>query len=241
MLPCLILAGGLGTRLRPVLGDALPKAMASIAGQPFLSWMLRWLCSQGATEVVISVGYGRDLIKDSFRNHSLGVSISYVEEDEPLGTGGAIMHALKTYGAQRMIVMNGDTLCNLRLRDLLTFFDATSADLVVAATKVPSATRYGKIEFDARSRRLSAFDVTSNITEGFINAGVYAVDGARLLSMEVPQKFSLERDLLRRCVNTLNVRVFPEITEFIDIGIPSDYNRAQSLIPRMLEKPDILS
>ncbi|KVL37612.1 nucleotidyl transferase [Burkholderia sp. MSMB1835] len=234
MLPCLILAGGLGTRLRPVLGDALPKALASIDGEPFLGWMLRGLQQQGVTEVVLSLGYGSGPIKSFVTSRDFGIAISVIEEDEPLGTGGAIVHALKAHGARDMIVMNGDTWSDLDLRALSAFHHATRPDLVVAATCVDDASRYGTLEFDATSRRLSAFR-EKRPARGYINAGTYVVDASKLLGFALPEKFSFEQDFLAERVGALDIRVFPEVTSFIDIGVPADYRRAQTAIPPMLE------
>lgn len=237
MLPCLILAGGLGTRLRPVLGENLPKALASIDGQPFLSWVLRWLEQQRVTDVVLSLGHGRGEITNWLSQQSLGLSVTIIEEDEPLGTGGAIVHALKTCGEPQMIVLNGDTITDLALCGLAEFFDATGADLAIAATRVVDASRYGTLEFDVSSRRLIAFAEKRPAQEpGFINAGVYAIDAGRLLDFHLPERFSFESDFLRHQVTSLDIRVFPEITKFIDIGIPSDYARAQQVVPLMLEQ-----
>lgn len=234
MLPCLILAGGLGTRLRPVLGDTMPKALASIGGEPFLCWMLRGLRQQGVTEVVLSLGYGSGPIKALVTSRDFGIAISVVEEDEPLGTGGAIVHALKAHHASDMIVMNGDTWSNLDLRALSAFYRATRPDLVVAATRVDDASRYGTLDFDATSRRLSAF-VEKRPTQGYINAGTYVVNARTLLGFALPAKFSFEQDFLGERVDALDIRVFPEVTAFIDIGVPADYRRAQTVIPPMLE------
>ncbi|EML1596664.1 NTP transferase domain-containing protein [Burkholderia sp. KCJ3K979] len=234
MLPCLILAGGLGTRLRPVLGDALPKALALIDGEPFLAWMLRGLQQQGVTEVVLSLGYGSDPIKSFVTSRDFGIAVSVIEEDEPLGTGGAIVHALNAHGARDMIVMNGDTLSNLDLRALAAFHHAMRPDLVVAATRVDDASRYGTLEFDATSRRLSAFR-EKRPAPGYINAGTYVVNARKLLGFALPVKFSFEQDFLAERVDALDIRVFPEVTAFIDIGVPADYRRAQTVIPLMLE------
>ena len=234
MLPCLILAGGLGTRLRGVLDADMPKALASIGGEPFLCWMLRGLLQQGVTDVVLSLGYGSSQIKDLLKSRHFGMAISFIEEDEPLGTGGAIVHAMKTYGAPDMIVMNGDTLSNLDLRKLSEFYHSRRPDLVVAATQVHDASRYGTLDFDATSRRLSAFR-EKRPAQGFINAGTYAINARKLLSFDLPAKFSFEQEFLSEQVSTLDIRVFPQVTEFIDIGIPTDYVRAQTIIPLMLE------
>jgi D-glycero-alpha-D-manno-heptose 1-phosphate guanylyltransferase len=235
MLPCLILAGGLGTRLRSVLGDELPKALAPVNGRPFLWWLLLWLSQQGITDVILSVGYGQKPIKESISRERFGMSITFVEENEPLGTGGAIVNAVKIYGAPEMIVLNGDSLSDLHLRGLAEFFEATRCDIAIAATQVPQGSRYGMLGFNDQSRRLQAFDKIGQ-THGFVNAGVYAVSTSQLLAFDVPKKFSFEQDFLRHQVDALDIRVFPEITEFIDIGVPSDYERSQTIVPRLLRK-----
>ena len=232
-LPCLILAGGLGTRLRSVLGEEFPKALASIKGQPFLSWLLQCLSQQGFTEVVLSVGYGRDRIKESLCRTSFNLSITLIEEDEPLGTGGAIKNALKVYGAPEMIVLNGDSMSDVRLGGLQDFFHMMRSDLVLAAAQVEDASRYASLRFDATSRRLHSLGENCG-ERGYINAGVYAINVARLLSIDTPKKFSFEHDFLRYQLKTLDIRVFPNITQFIDIGIPLDYERAQIVVPQLL-------
>ncbi|SAL32738.1 D-glycero-d-manno-heptose 1-phosphate guanosyltransferase [Caballeronia telluris] len=234
VLPCLILAGGLGTRLRPVLGDEMPKALASIGGRPFLSWMLHRLVQQGAPEIVLAIGHGQRHIRDFVASSRDGIEVSFVEEHEPLGTGGAIVHALRAHGAPDMIVMNGDTISNLDLRGLSAFHRSTKADLVIAATTVPDGSRYGTLAFDAQTRRLRAFHEKRE-GHGFINAGTYTLRAASVLACELPKRFSFEQDFLAKRVAAMDMRVFPDVTEFIDIGIPQDYARAQTVIPQMLE------
>jgi D-glycero-alpha-D-manno-heptose 1-phosphate guanylyltransferase len=235
--PCLVLAGGLGTRLRSVMGNETPKVLAPVDGQPFLSWLLRWLAQQGVTDVVLSVGHGRARIKNLFREQCFGMSLTFVEEDEPLGTGGAIIHALEgcnTCGAPKLVVMNGDTMSNLDLRGMVEFSKSTASDLVVAGACVQDSSRYGALSFDLTSRRLWSFDEKNATKSGYINAGVYVIDPARLLRFPTPRRFSFEMDFLNVQIERLDIRVFPEVTEFIDIGIPLDYVRAQKVVPRLL-------
>jgi D-glycero-alpha-D-manno-heptose 1-phosphate guanylyltransferase len=233
-LPCLILAGGLGTRLRSVLGDECPKALAPVGGRPFLGWLLQALARQGVPEAVLSLGFGRDAIKDFIAWTCPDIKVTFVEEPEPLGTGGAIAHALRTHGAPAMVVMNGDTLCELDMQAFCTDFHTSNADLVMAAKRVSDASRYGTLDFDAHSLRLSAFNEKYE-GDGHINAGTYAIDAARLLTRNLPEKFSFEREFLSTSLDTLDVRVFPDVGEFIDIGIPQDYARAQTFIPQLFQ------
>jgi D-glycero-alpha-D-manno-heptose 1-phosphate guanylyltransferase len=233
-LPCLILAGGLGTRLRSVLGDACPKALAPVAGRPFLGWLLQSLARQGVPEAVLSLGFGRDSIKEYVASACPEIAVSFVEEREPLGTGGAIVHALRTYGAPAMTVMNGDTLCELDLHALCGFFLDSKADLVMAATRVEDASRYGTIDFGQHTRRLYAFK-EKRAGAGYINAGTYVVDAQRLLARALPEKFSFEQDFLGASLDSIDVRVFSEVGDFIDIGVPQDFTRAQTFIPQLFQ------
>jgi D-glycero-alpha-D-manno-heptose 1-phosphate guanylyltransferase len=233
-LPCLILAGGLGTRLRSVLGDECPKALAPVGGRPFLGWLLQSLARQGVPDVVLSLGFGRDAIKDFIAAARPELPVSFVEEYEPLGTGGAIMHALRTHGAPAMAVMNGDTLCDLDLQAFSARYHASNADLVMAATRVNDASRYGTLEFDHATQRLTAFREKRE-GSGYINAGVYAVDATRLMMRDLPEKFSFERDFLGASLDKLDVRVYADVGEFIDIGVPHDYARAQTFIPHLFQ------
>lgn len=233
--PCLVLAGGLGTRLRSVLGERLPKALAPVQGQPFLDWLLKALARQGVTEVIISVGHGREEIAAWLASRTLDVDVTLIEEHEPLGTGGAIAHALRMSGAPQMIVMNGDTITDVNVSGLAAFFSETGADLVIAATEVADASRYGALNFDASSGRLSKFE-EKQAASGFINAGVYLVDASRMLSFDLPVHFSFEKDFLHQRATELDIRIFPEVREFIDIGVPADYQRAQTVIPQLVEK-----
>jgi D-glycero-alpha-D-manno-heptose 1-phosphate guanylyltransferase len=232
MLPCLILAGGSGTRLRSVLGDECPKALAPVGGRPFLGWLLQALARQGVSEAVLSVGFGRDSIKQFIASSGSEIAVSFVEEHEPLGTGGAIVHAMRTHGAPEMIVLNGDTLCDLDLNALCAYFYASDADMVMAAARVADASRYGTLSFDEESRRLNAFKEKQE-GAGFVNAGVCVIDADCLIKREMPERFSFERDFLETSLQTVDVRVYAEVDAFIDIGVPQDYARAQTFIPQL--------
>ena len=131
----------------------------------------------------------------------------------------------------------GANLCALGLIAIYTlaaFYAANKPDLAMAATLVADASRYGTIDFDPATQRLTAFR-EKRPGQGFINAGTYVVNAARLMSFDLPPKFSFEQHFLGKHVETLDIRVFPEVAEFIDIGIPADYERAQTVVPAMME------
>ncbi|MCS7148980.1 MAG: nucleotidyltransferase family protein [Geminocystis sp.] len=231
---CLILAGGLGTRLRGVIGD-IPKPMASINGKPFLEFLLSYLSSQGMERIVLSVGYLKEKIIKHFRSSFMGMEIVYSVEDEPLGTGGAILKARDLLG-EAFFVLNGDTLFKVDLRGLYEFYKQKQADLVIALKYMEDCGRYGSVVIDYNSR-VRGFVEKGKSNEGLINGGVYVVSKGILDKVNFSVPFSWERDFLERYYEAFNFYGLPCDGYFIDIGIPEDYSRANYELPRL----DIIS
>jgi D-glycero-alpha-D-manno-heptose 1-phosphate guanylyltransferase len=232
MIEVIVLAGGEGKRLRPVVRD-VPKPMADVAGRPFLWWLMDRLHQQQARRVVLSVGYKADAIQDYFGEQFQGMGIAYSVESEPLGTGGAIRLALEQATQAQVIVMNGDTYTDLDLRNFITKFQSTGSDLAIAATHLDNVGRYGAISIDETSDRLIRFEEKQRSSAGYINAGVYCLRPDIFRKYGVPAKFSFERDFLSERLAELNPVVFKETRAFIDIGVPEDYALAQTVIPAL--------
>lgn len=229
-----MLAGGPGTRLRPVLPD-LPKPMAPIQGRPFLAYLLDNLIAQGIRRVVLSVGYRRERIQDFFGNAYGGLTIDYAIEGQPLGTGGAIALALPLLEGSEGFVLNGDTYLELDFRAMAAAYRASAdGSLMMAVRNVPDATRYGRV------------DVVDDCVQGFfpggggagtINAGVYLMPRGLFDGHSLPTSFSFEQDFLRPQVRTLKPRAFPCSGIFIDIGVPEDYAEAQRVLSAIQASP----
>ncbi|SKC81929.1 D-glycero-alpha-D-manno-heptose 1-phosphate guanylyltransferase [Burkholderia sp. CF099] len=233
MIPAIVLAGGLGTRLRSVVPD-LPKPMAEVAGKPFLWWVLRRLEQQGIGDVYLSVGYKREVIEAYFGVKFGALNVHYVVEDEPLGTGGAIAKAFDTIGGEEAFVLNGDTMTIVEFADLRSAA-ASDVDLTMAVAKLDDVARYGAVDFDATSmRRVTAFREKGQTGAGFINAGVYLVKRDALKRYPLPEKFSFEQDFLHAHLADLRVSAVPAVSQLIDIGVPDDYALAQTLVPKMV-------
>lgn len=231
MFEAIVLAGGLGTRLRSVVND-LPKPMAPVADKPFLAWLLTYLRQQGVRHVILAVCYKADLIKAYFGQHYEGLDISYVVETEPQGTGGAVRDALKLAQSDRVFVLNGDSICDINLASLRakTIIDPASVGLFVH--QVPDVSRYGAIDINGHGQ-IIAFSEKGKTGPGFINAGVY--DLPRSLANRLPAQgaFSLESFLMGQDRPKTMVGA-PTGAFFIDIGIPEDYARAQISLPRWI-------
>jgi D-glycero-alpha-D-manno-heptose 1-phosphate guanylyltransferase len=228
-LRAVILAGGLGTRLRPAVGDT-PKVMAPVAGRPFLEHVLGQLDAQGFVEVVLAVGYRKELIAAHFGASFRGLSLRYSEEQAPLGTGGAVRKALPLAGPGPCFVLNGDTWLALDHADMLRAHLASGAMLSMAVRAVPDVARYGAVRLE--DSRVTRFEEKGRTGPGFINAGVYLLQPDLLAGPHLPEAFSFEADFLAARLPALAPLAWIADGPFIDIGIPEDYQRAQAMFAR---------
>lgn len=222
-----VLCGGLGTRLRSVSSD-LPKPMVDVAGRPFLEYILDYLIEQGVTKAVLAVSYKKEVIIEHFGNQYKSLSLSYSEESTPLGTGGAVnksIHQLVGHPDQLALVINGDTLVEYQLGDMLSDLNKNNADLVMSLKAMEDTSRYGRV--NVNNRNVTQFEEKKGGVPGLINAGVYLFNTH--LQDEFPRQetFSFENDVLENLVHTH--RVLASVTNgyFIDIGVPDDFNKAQ--------------
>lgn len=228
----IILAGGFGTRLREAVPD-LPKPMAPIAGRPFLAWQLDYLIAAGIKSFILSVGYKAETIADYFGESYRGCPITYVKEDEPLGTGGAIRLALASAAQERVFICNGDTLCAADFAALRARSGHTSDAISVLVKHVDNAGRYGAIRFDAATQLITHFGEKSSSDAGFINAGIYDVPRNLFDRFELAAPFSFESSVLQVLVGkSLYAQASGDF--FIDIGIKEDYLAGQTAIPAFI-------
>nr|WP_281355347.1 nucleotidyltransferase family protein [Candidatus Methylobacter favarea] len=232
MRPILILAGGFGTRLKSVVPD-LPKTLADIHGKPFLWWLLRQLENEGAKDIYLSVGYLHEHIQSFFGSKFNQVNLHYIIEAEPLGTGGAILNACQQIPEQEMVILNGDTLAMINLRQFIEFASDYSSRLFMAVAKVNDSGRYGTILLND-NQQITGFAEKGKMGPGLINAGVYLLDKSLFNAFDLPQKFSFETDLLAKHIHQLDLIAYDQVADFIDIGIPEDYAIAQQKIPAMV-------
>jgi D-glycero-alpha-D-manno-heptose 1-phosphate guanylyltransferase len=230
MIEVIVLAGGQGTRLRPIIRD-LPKPMADIAGRPFLWWLMTLLHQQCVGRVILSVGYRSAVIQDYLGSSFDSMQISYCVESESLGTGGAMKLALEEASETQVIVLNGDTYTDLSFRDLISRFDLAGTDLAV--TYLNDVTRYGAIVIDEKSSTITGFDEKQGLAAGYINAGIYCLRRDIFVRYPTPAKFSFERDFLPKKLGMLRAIAVKGVRAFIDIGVPGDYRLAQTLIPTL--------
>lgn len=222
----IVLAGGLGTRLRQVVAD-VPKPMAPVAGRPFLEILLGSLAQKGFSRAVLSLGFMAEKITGHFGAHFKGLNLTYVVEDTPLGTGGAIRLAATACAQDHVFIFNGDTYLDLEVELLEQQWQASRHPIVVGR-QVPDTTRYGRLVVDGK--RITSFAEKGIAGSGLINAGCYVLATDALAQLPLHQPFSIETDYLVPEVRRATVEVFETEGVFIDIGIPEDYARAQTLL-----------
>ena len=225
-----VLAGGLGTRLRQVVQD-VPKPMADISGTPFLALILENLIAYGADEFILCVSHLRHVIRGYFGDSFHGVPVRYSVEEEPLGTGGAVKQAVELFGLSDILVVNGDTFVQA---DYARFWKECAGEpLSVLLKAVDNADRYGRVEVQD-DRIISFKEKSANGLAGLINAGVYRMESG--LFQEMPRRFSLEKDFLEPHVNELRPYVFLAGDYFIDIGIPESYAQACRELQQLVQR-----
>lgn len=220
----IILAGGLGTRLRSAVPD-LPKCMAPVAGKPFLFHLIGFLLEQGVERFIFSLGYMNEVIRESLlKNHPL-LDYQLSIEEEPLGTGGAIRLALVKSSARNVLVVNGDTMFKINTNQLLAIHHAHNAACTLALKPMEKFDRYGVVEID-KDGHIHSFREKKYYESGLINGGVYALNVSWFLSLKLPEKFSFEKDYLEQHYQTEKMIGIIQDEYFVDIGIPSDLARA---------------
>lgn len=222
----IVLAGGFGTRLQSVVPDA-PKPMAPVGGRPFLEILLCHLERQGFDRVTMSVGYLSHLIVNHFGPKFGGIELTYAVEPEPLGTGGAVVLAQRECANHHVFVFNGDTYLDFDAKAVEALWRRKGNPIVMACQVLDTA-RYGRLLVERD--RVRGFSEKGSSGPGLINAGAYLLGPRDLAAWPAGVKFSLEQDYLVPAVTTREINCYVDTRNFIDIGVPEDYFRAEAVI-----------
>jgi D-glycero-alpha-D-manno-heptose 1-phosphate guanylyltransferase len=235
MKEAIILAGGLGTRLREAVPD-LPKCMAPVAGRPFISYVIDHLRMQGVERFVFSLGYKWGVIENYLLMQYSTLQYNTVIEDEPLGTGGAIRLALQKTTGKNVLIANGDTLFKVNLEAILKVHLDHQSYCTLALKPMRDFDRYGVVTTDNDGRIIS-FQEKKIYAEGLINGGLYILDKLKFLEHNFDTVFSFEKDYLEKYCTQDPFYASVQDGYFIDIGIPEDFQRAQADLHKAL--PDL--
>ena len=235
----IVLAGGLGTRLRSVLPDQ-PKCLAPVADRPFLFHVINYWRSQGIERFVFSLGYKHDQIQAYLSKHFPTLNYETVIEQEPLGTGGAITLALRSCLQPQVLVLNGDTLFRGDLHIAARLHAEQHANCTILLKPLTHFDRYGVVHTNSNGQ-IQSFQEKQAVSSGEINAGVYLLDKQKMLEEELPLKYSFEKDFLERFVTERKFFGIAQDVYFRDIGIPEDHQladrelRAIPLVPERID------
>ena len=221
----IILAGGLGTRLRSEV-DHIPKSMALIAEKPFLEFQLDQFIAQGVTRFILSVGYLSQHIQRHFQDNYKGCEIVYAVEKERLGTGGAIKYAMQFVEGSDVVIANGDSLFMADLQAQYRYHVSHNADATLALKSMTNFERYGTVQL-ARDTRITSFEEKKPTTQGLINGGLYIFNVRAFHAANLPDICSIEKDFFEASVRQLKFHGFVSDRYFLDIGIPEDFKKAQ--------------
>lgn len=224
-----ILCGGKGERLRPLMSDR-PKPLAEIDGRPFLDILIDYVASFGFRRFILCIGYMGDMLRQHYQNYKKGdvsLTILFSEEKKPMGTAGAIKNAQPFIKSNPLLVMNGDSFCQLNLNEFISFHIKKKALFSIVVSNIHNTRNCGKVVLD-KSGRVIGFSekIKSKSASNFANVGIYLLD--KVIFSEIPEdkKCLLEYEIFPKIVNK---RFYGFITQegFIDIGTPERFKQAQ--------------
>lgn len=227
----IILAGGFGTRLREIVAD-LPKCLAPINDKPFLSYLIRYLQGYGVNRFIMSLGYKSDMVISYIQKNHSEINVVFVVEDTPLGTGGAIKAALIEAKLNNVLVVNGDTFFNINLNDFYRIASNHQYSFSIALKRIEKNFRYGFVELNQKSEIIGFYEKKES-NHILINTGFYLIDKTKLNFENNEQKFSLEKDFFESATRRDRIYGIEFDSEFIDIGIPEDFIKAQTFFKQL--------
>jgi len=227
-----VLAGGLGTRLRPIVGDR-PKALAQVGGRPFLAYILDQLATAGLKDVVVCTGWLGERVEEAFGGRWGSLYLTYSREPFPMGTAGALRLALPLLKSDWILVMNGDSFCQADFEDFWQFHRRQKAEATLLLTEVGDTERYGRVWVDNEGVVVSFEEKGKQKGGGLINAGVYLLNREMLLTPTAQRAGSLEREVFPSWIGQ-GLYGYRSHASFLDIGTPEAYAKADVFFKEIL-------
>lgn len=220
-----ILVGGLGKRLRSVVNDR-PKVLAKVKSSPFLQKSLDQLNLAGFKNVVLCTGYLGSQIKEKFGNRYKNLDLLYSQEQSPLGTGGALRLALPLLKSETILVMNGDSFCDINFKDFLNFHLDKKAVVSLIVLQVEETDRFGRVDLGLKDKVIGFEEKKRKSGTGFINAGIYLINKTFIAEIPEGKEKSIEKELFPSWIGK-RFYGYKGSNNFIDIGTPESYARAE--------------
>jgi NDP-sugar pyrophosphorylase family protein len=221
----IVLAGGLGTRLRAVVADQ-PKVLAEVSGRPYLAYLLDQLSKAGIQKAILCIGYRGEQVRDAFGNRYAGMQLRYSFEKQPLGTAGAIAYARDTVTSRYVLVMNGDSYCQVDLCAYASWYQTGKFPVSLLLTEAPDIQRFGQVQMDNEGKITSFEEKGCGQGAGLINAGIYLVDRKLLDDIPAGRPVSIEQEMFPKWLSEGLLFGYAQSGKFIDIGTPESYREA---------------
>jgi NDP-sugar pyrophosphorylase family protein len=227
-----ILAGGRGTRLQSVVSDR-PKALAQVAGIPFLDLLFGRLVTEGVRQFVVCTGFGAAAIQNHLGDGAaFGIDLEYSHETSPLGTGGAVRNAMAHLRSDPVLVLNADSWCSYHLQEFLAFHHMTSSRGSIVLAKVEDRDRFGSVSVDPDGRITAFEEKRTERGEGWINAGIYALSLSVIADIPAGRPVSLETEVFPQMIGR-GLSGWTGGRDLIDIGTPESFLVAQDVFRRI--------
>ena len=225
-----VLAGGLGKRLRSETGDT-PKVLAQVNSVPFLDILLKNLSKQGFKRIILCTGYQSEAIESYYKQNVLDLTIEFSKEDMPLGTGGAIKKALVLVQSEKFFVLNGDCFCSVLFKDFLEFHNTKDALASMVLTELEDKKDFGSVVINQDNKIESFQEKSEKSLSPYVSVGIYCFNKEIFSLMPNKEAFSIEHDFFPDLVKK---DFFGFVTDqsFLDIGTPDRYKIAQSKLNR---------
>lgn len=223
-----ILAGGMGTRLRSVVSDR-PKSLAEIRGKPFISYIFEQLLAAGVRRAVICTGYLSERIEAEFGGEYRSLRLIYSREEKPLGTAGALRLALPLLHSESTLVMNGDTYCEANLNDFWQWHVSNKADATILLTHIEDTSRYGRVLVDENGLMRKFEEKSATDEPGWVSAGIYLIKPELIRTIPEKKNISIEKNTFPSWIGGKFYGYRSE-AHFLDIGTPESYAAAEKAI-----------
>ena len=227
----MILLGGKGTRLSALFPDR-PKALAPVAGRPFLAWQLEWLLAGGISHLQLAAGHMGEQVKEWAGRQPFKDRVSVSIEPAPLGTGGAVKYALGRRRKGAVLVLNGDSLLpNMDFAGMAASFTASGLPGIIAVTQIEDSGRYGAVKF-GRDGTVTGFEEKKQRGAGWINAGIYLLEASVFASIRAGTCVSIENEIFPALAAKGRLAVFKSKPPLLDMGTPEGLRNMELYLRR---------
>lgn len=222
-----ILAGGFGTRLQPIVSDR-PKVLAEVSGRPFIYYLLDQLCETGIKRVVLCTGYMGDYVEEAIGQTKGSSIFVFSRENDPLGTGGALKNAIGMINTDWILVLNGDSFVDVNYQDFVSWHSSKMSKLSIIVASIGIPDRYGVVELN-RDQQIISFSEKGPVTikgTAYINAGVYLMHRSVIEKLPSKETISLENEVFPSLIRA-GIFGYVNSGPFIDIGTPESFRSAE--------------